>query len=381
MEKLSLSAVERERYARHLSIPDVGIEGQQKLKRASVLLIGAGGLGSPAAMYLAAAGVGRIALVDDDVVDLSNLQRQILHGESWLGKPKLESARARLLEINPHVEVELHPTRLTPENAISIARGRDVILDGCDNFATRFLTNDVAAVLGIPLVHGAIHRFEGQLSVFAPHRGGPCYRCLLPTSPAAGSVPNCAEAGVLGVLPGIIGSLQAMEAIKLILGFGEPPMGRMVIYDALSTSFRTIKLARDPGCALCGDQGALRNSKDWPLANPETTSSAACTTDSPGPGEIAASELTEFLAAAPGTRLLDVREAHEFAVASIPGAELLPLSEIAKWLPHLDRNARYVVHCKAGGRSANAIAAMRKAGIADPVNVAGGIDAWLLSRK
>ena len=266
----SLSPAERLRYSRHLLIPDIGEAGQLRLKNASVLLVGTGALGSPAALYLAAAGVGRLGLVDADIVDASNLQRQILHGESWIGKPKLDSAAARLREVNPHVQVECHALRFTAENAIEIANNYDLIVDGSDNFPTRFLTNDTAWFLRKPLVHGAIHRFEGQAAVFAPHLGGPCYRCLLPSMPPPGSVPSCQEAGVLGVLPGIIGSIQAMEALKILLGIGTIPLGKLMCYDGLASAFRTLKLNRDPKCALCGDHPSIAS-----VANPETTA-ATC---------------------------------------------------------------------------------------------------------
>ena len=246
-----LSAAELLRYSRQTIIPGVGVEGQLRLKNAAVLLIGTGALGSPAAMYLAAAGVGRMGLVDPDVVDVSNLQRQILHGESWQGKPKLESAAARLREVNPHVHVECHSVRFSPENALEMAAGYELIIDGSDNFPTRFLTNDAAFLLRKPLVYGAIHRFEGQTAVFAPHLGGPCYRCLLPEMPPAGSVPSCQEAGVLGDLPGIIGSLQAMEALKVLTGFGEPLRGKLLVVDLRSMEFRQLVLPAQTDCPAC----------------------------------------------------------------------------------------------------------------------------------
>ena len=246
-----LTPEERQRYARHLSIPNVGEEGQRKLKASSVLMIGTGGLGSPAALYLAAAGVGRIGLIDPDTVDRSNLQRQILHGESWVGKPKLESAANRLREINPHIELELHPVRFTPDNALDLVSRYDVVLDGCDNFPTRFLSNDACFFLKKPCVYGSIFRFEGQVTVFAPHLGGPCYRCMLPSMPPPGAAPSCEEAGVLGVLPGVIGLLQATEAIKLILGIGEPLTGRLLNFDALAMRFRETRLRPDQDCIVC----------------------------------------------------------------------------------------------------------------------------------
>lgn len=366
------TTAELTRYSRHLLIPEVGLEGQGKLKRGSVLLIGTGGLGSPAAMYLAAAGVGRLGLADPDVVDVSNLQRQVLHGESWIGKPKLESAVARLREINPHVTVEVHPVRFTPENVLEIARGYDVLLDGCDNFPTRFLTNDTAFLLGKPLVHGAIHRFEGQMTVFAPHLGGPCYRCLLPTLPPPGAVPSCAEAGVLGVLPGIIGSLQAMEAIKLLLEIGEPPLGRLVCYDALRSSFRTLRLNRDPQCRLCGDHPSVHS-----VANSETTASPACSLSTPAMDTITTTELRARLATGFDGLLIDVREPHEHAVSNIPGARLIPLGTLPDHLDALPRDREILVHCKMGGRSARAVLFLLDNGFTRVRNVEGGIDAWL----
>jgi len=366
------SPAELLRYSRHLLIPAVGLEGQARLRRGSVLLIGTGGLGSPAALYLAAAGVGRLGLVDPDVVDASNLQRQILHGESWLGKPKLESAVARLREINPHIIVEPHPVRLTPDNALALAAGYDLLLDGCDNFPTRFLTNDTAFLLKKPLIYGAIHRFEGQMGVFAPHLGGPCYRCLLPALPPPGAVPSCAEAGVLGVLPGIIGSLQAMEAIKLILGIGTPPLGRLICYDALQTSFRSLKLNRDPHCRLCGEHPDIHS-----VANPETTASPACTTNHPTMDTITTTELRTLLTTGFDGLLIDVREPHERPAASIPQARLVPLGTLPDQLETLPRDREILVHCKMGGRSARAVQYLLDSGFTKVRNVEGGIEAWL----
>jgi molybdopterin/thiamine biosynthesis adenylyltransferase/rhodanese-related sulfurtransferase len=367
-----LSPAELLRYSRHLLIPAVGEAGQLRLKNASVLLIGTGALGSPAALYLAAAGVGRLGLVDADVVDASNLQRQILHGESWLGKPKLESAAARLREVNPHVRVELHPVRFTPENAVEIASSYDVLVDGSDNFPTRFLTNDTAFLLGKPLVYGAIHRFEGQTGVFAPHLGGPCYRCLLPKLPPAGSVPSCQDAGVLGVLPGIIGSLQAMETLKLILGIGSVPLGKLTCYDALNSAFRTLKLNRDPQCRLCGDQPDVHS-----VSNPETTASAACTLTPEHMESITTTELRAILAGNFTGLLIDVREPDEHAAARIEGARLIPLKTLPDELDSLPRNREILVHCKAGGRSARAVQLLLDHGFTRVKNVTGGIDAWL----
>ena len=367
-----LSPAELLRYSRHLLIPAVGEAGQLRLKNAAVLLVGAGALGSPAALYLAAAGVGRLGLVDADVVDASNLQRQILHGESWLGKPKLESAAARLREVNPHVRVELHPVRFSPENAVKIAGSYDILVDGSDNFPTRFLTNDTAFLLGKPLVYGAIHRFEGQTGVFAPHLGGPCYRCLLPKSPPAGSVPSCQEAGVLGVLPGIIGSLQAMETLKLILGIGSVPLGKLTCYDALNSAFRTLKLNRDPQCRLCGDHPDIHS-----VSNPETTASATCILTHEDMESITTTELRAILIGNFEGLLIDVREPDEHAVARIEGARLIPLKTLPDELAGLPRDREILVHCKAGGRSAKAVQLLLESGFTRVKNVSGGIDAWL----
>lgn len=367
-----LSPAELLRYSRHLLIPTVGEAGQLRLKNASVLLVGTGALGSPAALYLAAAGVGRLGLVDADVVDASNLQRQILHGESWIGKPKLESAAARLREVNPHVRVELHPVRLTPENAMEIATSYDILVDGSDNFPTRFLTNDTAFLLGKPLVYGAIHRFEGQTGVFAPHLGGPCYRCLLPHMPAAGSVPSCQEAGVLGVLPGIIGSLQALETLKLILGIGTIPLGKLTCYDALNSSFRTLRLNRDPQCRLCGDHPEI-----FSVSNPETTASATCDFTSEHMESITTSELRILLADNFQGLLIDVREPDEYAVAHIEGSRLIPLTTLSAELASLPTDQEILIHCKAGGRSAKAVQLLLDHGFTTVKNVTGGMDAWL----
>lgn len=367
-----LSPGELLRYSRHLLIPAVGVAGQLRLKHASVLLVGTGALGSPTALYLAAAGVGRLGLVDADVVDASNLQRQILHGESWIGKPKLESAAARLLEVNPHVKVEPHPVRFTPDNADEIASEYDLIVDGSDNFPTRFLTNDAAFFQRKPLVYGAIHRFEGQTGVFAPHLGGPCYRCLLPQMPAAGSVPSCQEAGVLGVLPGIIGSLQAMEALKFILGIGTLPLGKLTCYDGLNSSFRTLKLHRDPQCRLCGDHPEITS-----VHNAETTASATCEVSHELMESITTTELRAILSGDFQGLLVDVREPEEHAVAHIEGARLIPLNTLPERLDELPKDREILVHCKAGGRSARAVQFLLEHGFSQVKNVSGGMDAWL----
>jgi adenylyltransferase/sulfurtransferase len=367
-----LTPAEMLRYSRHLLIPGVGKEGQLRLKNASVLMIGTGGLGCPAALYLAAAGVGRLGLIDPDTVDVSNLQRQILHGESWIGKPKLDSAAARLREINPNIQLDLLPVRFTPDNALSLAADYDIILDGCDNFPTRFLANDTAFFLKKPLIYGAIHRFEGQATVFAPHLGGPCYRCLLPELPPPGSVPSCNEAGVLGVLPGVIGSIQAMEAIKLILKIGQPPLGKLTVYDALNSAFRTITLRRDPHCKLCGDTPEIHS-----VSNPETLAPAYCEIPNEAMETITTTELRQRLAEKFDGVLLDVREPDEYAIASIPTAKLIPLGTLADHLDELPKDKQILIHCKSGRRSARAVDLLLENGFTNVKNVEGGIDAWL----
>lgn len=367
-----LSPAEKIRYSRHLLIPSIGEAGQMRLKNSSVLLIGTGALGSPTALYLAAAGVGRLGLVDADVVDVTNLQRQILHGESWIGKPKLESAIARLREVNPYVEIVPYLTRFTPANAMEIAESYDVLVDGSDNFPTRFLTNDTAFFLKKPLVYAAIHRFEGQAGVFAPHLDGPCYRCLLPTMPAPGSVPSCQEAGVLGVLPGIIGSIQAMETLKLLLGIGTVPLGKLTAYDALHSSFRTIKLNRDPACRLCGDTPEIHS-----VSNRETHTSIACSTPNSAMPSITTAELRSLLAGNFQGLLIDVREPQEHAMCSIEGARLIPLGTLKNHLAELPKDAEIYIHCKSGMRSGRAVEFMLDQGFTRVSNVTGGIDAWL----
>lgn len=370
----SLTAAEQLRYSRHLMIPSIGESGQLRLKNASVLLVGSGALGSPAALYLAAAGVGRLGLVDPDVVDATNLQRQVLHGESWIGKPKLESAAARLRETNPHIRVECHPVRFTPDNALEIASHYDLIVDGSDNFPTRFLTNDTAYFLRKPLVYGAIQRFEGQAAVFAPHLGGPCYRCLLPEMPAPGSVPSCQEAGVLGVLPGIIGSLQAMEALKLVLGIGTVPLGQLTIYDALRSSFRAIRLQRDVHCRLCGDTPQIHS-----ISNPETTASPTCRTTDQNMKTITAFELRKLLGNQFQGLLIDVREPHEHAMSRIDGSRLIPLGTLPEHVANLPFDKDIYIHCKMGMRSARAVEFLMERGFTRVANVTGGIDAWFES--
>ncbi|MDF1824349.1 MAG: molybdopterin-synthase adenylyltransferase MoeB [Verrucomicrobiales bacterium] len=368
LDSFDLSTPEKQRYARHLTIPDVGIEGQKKLKAAKVLCIGAGGLGSPIAMYLAAAGVGEIGIVDFDIVDFSNLQRQIIHGSSDVGKKKIVSATERLSEINPEVVVRTYDTRLSDENAAEIAEPYDIIIDGTDNFETRYLSNDLAVLTGKPNVYGSIFRFEGQVSVFAPHLGGPCYRCLFPTPPEPGEVPGCAEGGVLGVLPGIVGCLQTNEAIKLILGIGEPLINRLVHFDALAFRFREIKLKRDPECAICGENPTITELKNIEFA--------CDMNDTPTLKEIDVHELRIRLEKPEPFVLLDVREPAEIEVAKLPGSIVIPLGELPHRLDELNASAETIIHCKAGGRSAKALAILIEAGFSDACHVQGGINAW-----
>lgn len=368
-----LTHKEVERYSRHLLLPEVGLDGQRRLKAARVLLIGAGGLGSPAALYLAAAGVGTLGLVDFDVVDASNLQRQILHGTPDVGRPKLQSAADRLGAINPEVHVERHETRLTSENALDLFASYDVILDGTDNFATRYLVNDACVLLGKPNAYGSIFRFEGQASVFAA-KDGPCYRCLYPEPPPPGLVPSCAEGGVLGVLPGIIGTIQATEAIKLILGVGQPLVGRLLLFDALTMKFRELRARRDPNCPVCGTNPTVTALIDYeqfcagpqPVAQP--TNELA---------EISAVELKAQLEGSHPPVLIDVREPHEFQICRIPGSILIPLGQLGSHIKELDPSAEIVVHCKGGVRSAKAAKQLQSEGFDHVTNLRGGILAWI----
>jgi adenylyltransferase/sulfurtransferase len=365
-----LSRQELERYARHLVLPEVAIEGQRRLKGASVLLVGAGGLGSPAALYLTAAGVGRIGIVDFDVVDESNLQRQILHDTSSVGRPKLESARARLAALNPHVSVELHATALTRDNALEILAGYDVVVDGTDNFETRYLTNDACFFLKKPNVYGSIFRFEGQASVFWPDRG-PCYRCLYPAPPPPGLVPSCAEGGVLGILPGVIGSIQATEALKILLGVGEPLVGRLLLYDALAMRFDEVSLARDPECPLCSPKATILELQDYPAF-----CGAGRGEDGGSVEEIGAGELKRRLDAGEPIEIVDVREPSEWAICRIEGARLVPLGSLATHVHELDPARTYVLQCRSGVRSAKALGLLRQAGFRHLLNLRGGILAW-----
>lgn len=367
-----LTPGESRRYARHLTLPHVGLEGQGKLKRARVLVVGAGGLGSPAALYLAAAGVGTLGLADDDVVDLSNLQRQVLHGTAAVGTPKLASAAARLRDANPEIAVRLHATRLTSANAMAILDGYDVILDGSDNFPTRYLLNDACALLGKPDVSGAVHRFEGRVSVFWAARG-PCYRCLYREPPPAGLVPGCEESGVLGVLPGIVGTLQALEALKLVLGIGEPLVGRLVVFDALALRFREIAVGKDPGCPLCGARREITGLVDY---------DAFCGTRSAPAGAVERGLETDVEALDAARRagerlvLVDVREPVEWEICRIPGSVLIPLRELPSRVGEIDRAAEVVTVCHTGRRSLTAARLLRAAGVASAVSLRGGVDAW-----
>jgi molybdopterin/thiamine biosynthesis adenylyltransferase/rhodanese-related sulfurtransferase/molybdopterin converting factor small subunit len=365
-----LSKEEIARYARHLVMPEVAVEGQRRLKGSSVLLVGAGGLGSPAALYLAAAGVGRIGIVDFDVVDESNLQRQILHDTGWVGRSKLESATARLGALNPHVAIEPHAAALTRENALRIMAAYDVVVDGTDNFETRYLTNDACYFLKKPNVYGSIYRFEGQASVFWPDRG-PCYRCLYPEPPPPGLVPSCAEGGVLGILPGVVGTIQATEAIKILLGVGEPLVGRLLLYDALAMTFEQVTLRRDPGCPLCGDAATITELQDY------TAFCGAGRGEETGPPEeITALELKRRLDSGEKLEIVDVREPHEWAICRIGGARLVPLGTLTGRLHELDPSRTYVMQCRSGVRSAKAVSVLRAAGFGRLLNLKGGILAW-----
>ena len=367
-DAMRLSAEELQRYSRHLLMPEVTAEGQRRLKAARILSIGAGGLGSPAALYLAAAGVGTIGIVDFDDVDLSNLQRQILHGTKDIGRSKLESARDRLRDINPEIEIELHECRLSSENASQLVAQYDLVVDGSDNFPTRYLSNDVCVFARKPNVYGSVFRFEGQTTVFAPHLGGPCYRCLFPEPPPPDSVPNCAQAGVLGVLPGIIGMLQAIETIKLIVGIGEPLLGRLLHFDALKVKFRELNLRRDPECPVCGENPTIFSPIDYEQFCGARNEDAIPT--------MSARELKRKMDAREPFELIDVREAFEYEIARIDGAKLIPLGEVAERADELARERPIVVHCHSGQRSAQAVRLLQQRGFATVFNLEGGIDAW-----
>lgn len=370
---MDLSNDEIARYSRHLLLPEIGLAGQRRLKAARILCVGAGGLGSPAAMYLAAAGVGHLGIVDADRVDASNLQRQVLHGTADVGRAKTDSAMARLRDLNPTVEIQPHPARLTAANAAELIAPYDIVLDGTDNFPARFLINDACVLLGRPNVYGAVFQFEGQASVFAPRQGGPCYRCLYPEPPPPGSAPNCAEAGVLGVVPGIVGCIQAAEALKLALGIGESLIGRLLLVDVLSLRFREMKVGRDPGCPVCGATPAITELKDLDYS----CSTGSAPTGSSLIEEISVQDLRQALENRPvNTAVLDVRERSEAAIATIPGAQLHPLSEMASWVEGLDPDRTYLIHCKSGRRSLQAAEFLRQRGFRSVKSVRGGILAW-----
>ena len=361
------------RYSRHLLIPEVGLEGQRKLKNSSALIIGTGGLGSPVALYLAAAGVGRIGLVDYDVVDSSNLQRQVIHGTSTIGKLKVESARDKLLDLNPDIQIDIYNEPFTSENAIRIAKDYDVLIDGTDNFPTRYLTNDVCVFLGKPNIYGSIFRFDGQLSVFYA-KEGPCYRCLFPEPPPPGLVPSCAEGGVLGVLPGTIGTLQATEALKVLLGIGEPMIGKLLLYNALDMSFDFVKLKKNPNCRVCGPNADIKELIDYeefcgvPGHDHEEGSAGAGL-------DITAPELAERVKINQ-LKLLDVREPHELEISALPNAVNIPLGQLASRLAELNSADDMVVFCKGGTRSARALELLSSAGFKKVKNLKGGINAW-----
>ena len=371
----ALSNDEVKRYSRHLIMPEVGVDGQRKLKAAKVLCIGAGGLGSPVGLYLAAAGVGKIGIVDFDVVDFSNLQRQIIHGTPDVGRSKLQSAKDRLNAINPEVEIVTHETALTSKNALELFAPYDIIVDGSDNFPTRYLVNDACVLLGKPNAYGSIFRFEGQASVFAT-KDGPCYRCLYPEPPPPGLVPSCAEGGVLGVLPGIIGVIQATETVKLIMGIGEPLIGRFLIYDALQMKFRELKLRKDPDCPVCGTHPTVKQLIDYEQfcgitpAQPEPVTVNNAT-------EITSVELKQRLDRGDALKIVDVREPNEYQINRIAGSTLIPLGDVPKRYTELNPDDEIVVHCKMGGRSAKAADLLRSVGFKRVLNLKGGILDWI----
>ena len=368
-----LSKDEILRYSRHLIMPEVGTEGQLKLKAAKVLLVGTGGLGAPLGLYLAAASVGRIGLVDFDVVDFTNLQRQVIHGTSDVGRKKLDSAADRMHEINPFVRIDKHEVALSSDNALDILRDYDIVVDGTDNFPTRYLVNDACVLLGKPNVYGSIFRFEGQATVFA-HEGGPCYRCLYPEPPPPGLVPSCAEGGVLGILPGTIGLIQATETVKLILGIGEPLVGRLLLYDALAMRFRELKLRKNPECPVCGDRPTVTKLIDYqqfcgiPKPQPEAPMQG-------DEGDIDPTDVKAKIDRGDNFALIDVREPHEYQICSIPTAKLIPLGQLPQRLDELDRDIEIVAHCKSGMRSAKAVDLLKKAGFRAR-NMKGGILTW-----
>jgi adenylyltransferase/sulfurtransferase len=376
---MDLTQQQYDRYSRHLILPEIGLEGQKKLLSSSILLIGAGGLGSPLGLYLAAAGVGKLGIVDFDLVDRSNLQRQVIHGESWIGKPKVDSAKNRIGEINPDTEVVTYREQITSKNAMRLIEPYDLVIDGTDNFPTRYLTNDACVLLGKPNVYGSIFRFEGQATVFYPKAGGPCYRCLYPEPPPPGMVPSCAEGGVLGILPGIIGLIQATEAIKLILGKGSTLIGRFLQYDSLAMKFLELKIHRDPECPICGENPTITELIDYeqfcgitPVQEKEEKENMI--------PQMNVTDLKTKLDNGDDFLLLDVREQNEYDIVNIPGAKLLPLTIFqAKWEEELGdkKDKEIVIHCKMGGRSQQACDFLAAQGFANVSNVAGGVMAWV----
>lgn len=375
LERIEFSNDEIARYSRHLIMPEVTMEGQKRLKAASVLCIGTGGLGSPIALYLAAAGIGRLGLVDGDTVDFSNLQRQILHGTKDVGRKKLNSARDSIREVNPNVQVDLYDTFFTSANAREIAEPYDLIIDGTDNFPTRYCSNDISVFLKKPNVYGSIFRFDGQATVFAPHLGGPCYRCMFPEPPPPGMVPSCAEGGVLGVLPGVVGVIQAIEAIKLIMGIGEPLIGRLLHFDALKLKFREFKLRKDPKCPVCSEKPTITELIDYDQFCGIPEAKAAEMEESLVP-TISARELKAKQDRGDAFVLVDVREPFEYDICRIPGSVLIPLGEFAERMNKLDSADEIVLQCKSGVRSARALKLLQEAGFKKVWNVEGGILAW-----
>jgi sulfur-carrier protein adenylyltransferase/sulfurtransferase len=381
---ITLNKDEILRYSRHLILPEVGMEGQLKLKNAKVLMVGAGGLGAPLGLYLAASGVGRVGIVDFDVVDYTNLQRQVIHGTKDVGRKKLDSAADSMLDINPYMQVDKFDTAITSENALDIIKDYDMVVDGTDNFPTRYLINDACVLLKKPNVYGSIFRFEGQATIFA-YPGGPCYRCLYPEPPPPGLVPSCAEGGVLGILPGTIGLIQATEAVKLILGVGESLVGRLLLYDALAMHFRELKLRRNPECPVCGDNPSIHELIDYHqfcgVPNPAEVAAMSEKSAEQQAGymsdtEIDAVALKARLDRGDKFQFIDVREPNEYQIASIPGAKLIPLGDVPKRVGELDPNTEVIVHCKMGGRSAKACDFLRQSGFKNVKNMLGGITAW-----
>ncbi len=374
-----LTPAELARYSRHVLLPGVGVEGQRRLAAAKVLVVGAGGLGSPVALYLAAAGIGTLGLADHDKVELHNLQRQILHDTAGVGRPKVESAAARLGALNPHLRLVTHPEGVTVANALALFSTYDLIVDGTDNFPTRYLNNDAAVLARRPLVYGSIFQFEGQVSVFDPARGAPCYRCLFPEPPPPGSVPNCGEAGVLGALCGTIGSLQALEALKFLLGVGEPLLGRLVVFDALALRFRTLNVRRDPACPVCGSSPRIHDLRPeaytFGCAVPPAAPAPEPAAPDVSPTEVDVATARDLLARG-AAELLDVREPHEHAICRIAGGRLLPMREVPAALGSLPRDRPLLILCHHGGRSARVTQFLRANGLPHAINIRGGIDAW-----